>query len=56
MSCSFWNMRRKLRKQLAGKATKDKNTADIATVQAEEKTKKPTKKVGAKNVDKSTSR
>lgn len=44
MSCTFWNMRRRLRAQAK---KKDKVVVDIATAQAEEK--KPTKKAGAKN-------
>ena len=49
MSCSFWNMRRKLKAQ----QRTDKIIADIATAQANEKAdntavKKP-KKAGAKN-------
>lgn len=53
MSCTFWNMRRRLRAQ---KQT-EKVIADIATAQAKEKqetAKKPTKKGGVKANDETT--
>ena len=51
MSCTFWNMRRKLKAQQKA----DKVIVDIAAAQAQAKQeKKPTKKAGAKN-DKSAS-
>lgn len=55
MSCSFWNMRRKLRQQLGieREIKEEKVITDIAAAQAEVK-KPTTKKAGAKN-DKSTS-
>lgn len=53
MSCSFWNMRRRLKAQ----QNTDKVITDIAKAQAEEKAEekkptKPTKKAGAKKNDK----
>lgn len=54
MSCSFWNMRRRLRKQLNEK-TKDeeKVTTDIATAQKEVKrARKPTAKRAVNKNDK----
>lgn len=56
MSCSFWNMRRKLRQQLGIERAieEEKVVTDIAAAQAEVK-EPTTKKAGAKN-DKATSR
>lgn len=56
MSCSFWNMRRRLKAQ----KNNDKVITDIATAQAKEKQEeavaesKPAKKGGAKKNDNGT--
>lgn len=46
MSCSFWNMRRRLRKQLGieREIKEEKITTDIATAQEEAKKASPAKK------------
>lgn len=46
MSCSFWNMRRRLRKQLGieREIAEEKVVVDIATAQKEAKEKEPTEK------------
>lgn len=54
MSCSFWNMRRRLRKQMNEKAkNEEKVIADIATAQKEVKqARKPTEKRAVNKNDK----
>lgn len=54
MSCSFWNMRRRLRKQLNEKAQEEeKVTTDIATAQKQVKqARKPTTKKAVNKNDK----
>ena len=56
MSCTFWNMRRRLRKQAEKKSTnEEKIVVDIVSAQKQAKQtdtpKKTTKKAGAKDND-----